>query len=175
MKTSLKNFIPFGIGAMVWQHTDNKLGPRAVRGTLLGREPFRQAPSEANIVVGKNGAVIGQNVVFRCTPGTLYQLLFGGDTPYLKNIIAKRNSFDISDIPGLRAKRRDYTYTKRLDNSIWPRQPKCLTTETLEDDDTNSYIHVKQISIRPLVHRQETVFTYTPASICHGVEITPLG
>ena len=175
MKTFLKKFIPFGIDAMVWQHTDNKLEPRAVRDTLLGREPFGHAPSEANIVVGKSDTVIGQNVVFQCTLGTLYQLLFGGNASCLKNIIAKQNNFDISDISGFRAKRRDYTYTKRLDNSIWPRQPKCLTTETLEDDDTNSYIHVKQISIGPLVHRQETVFVYRLASICHGVEITPLG
>ena len=35
----LKNFIPFGIEAMVWQQTDNKLEPRAIRGTLLGRDP----------------------------------------------------------------------------------------------------------------------------------------
>ena len=175
MKTFLKKFIPFGIDAMVWQHTDNKLEPRAVRDTLLGREPFGHAPSEANIVVGKSDTVIGQNVVFQCTLGTLYQLLFGGNASYLKNIIAKQNNFDISDISGFRAKRRDYTYTKRLDNSIGFKQTKCLITDTLEDDDTNSYIHVKQISIRPLVHRQETVFTYTPASIRHGVEITPLG
>ena len=38
MKILLKNFIPFGIDAMVWQRTDNKLEPRAIRGTLLGRE-----------------------------------------------------------------------------------------------------------------------------------------
>ena len=145
METFLKKFIPFGIGAMVWQHTDNKLEPRAVRGTLLGREPLRHTPSEANIVVGKNDTVIEQNMVFRCTPGTLYQLPFGGNTSYLKNLIAKQNNFDISDIPGSRAKRRDYTYTERLNNSIWPKQPKCLITEPLENDDMNSYIHVKQI------------------------------
>ena len=34
-----KNFIPFGIEAMVWQQTANKLEPRAVRGTLLGKDP----------------------------------------------------------------------------------------------------------------------------------------
>ena len=38
MKILLKNFIPFGIDAMVWQRTDNKLEPRAIRGTLLGTE-----------------------------------------------------------------------------------------------------------------------------------------
>ena len=146
MKTFLKKFIPFSIDAMVWQHTGNKLEPRAVRGTLLGGEPFRHAPSEANIVVGKSDTVIRQNVVFRCTPGTLYQLLFGSDISYLKNLVAKQNSFDISDISGLKAKRRDYTYTKRLNCSIWPKQTKCFITETLENDDTNSYIRVKQIS-----------------------------
>ena len=39
VKILLKNFIPFGVDAMVWQQTDNKLEPRAVRGTLLGRDP----------------------------------------------------------------------------------------------------------------------------------------
>ena len=39
VKILLKNFIPFGIEAMVWQQTDNKLEPRAIRGTLLGRDP----------------------------------------------------------------------------------------------------------------------------------------
>ena len=39
MEILLRNFIPFGIDAMVWQHTHNKLEPRAVRGTLLGRDP----------------------------------------------------------------------------------------------------------------------------------------
>ena len=39
VKILLKNFIPFGIEATVWQHTDSKLEPRAVRGTLLGRDP----------------------------------------------------------------------------------------------------------------------------------------
>ena len=39
LKTVIKNFIPFGIEAMVWQQTDNKLEPRAIRGTLLGRDP----------------------------------------------------------------------------------------------------------------------------------------
>ena len=38
VKILLKNFIPFGIDAMVWQQTDNKIEPRAIRGMLLGRE-----------------------------------------------------------------------------------------------------------------------------------------
>ena len=38
VKILLKNFVPFGIEAMVWQHTDGKLEPRAARGTLLGRD-----------------------------------------------------------------------------------------------------------------------------------------
>ena len=39
VKILLRNFIPFGIEAMVWQQTDNKLESRAIRGTLLGRDP----------------------------------------------------------------------------------------------------------------------------------------
>ena len=39
VKILLKNFIPFGIEAMVWQQTDSKLELRAIRDTLLGRDP----------------------------------------------------------------------------------------------------------------------------------------
>ena len=135
---------------------------------LPSREPFKHAPTEANIVLGKNDTVIKQNVVFQCPLGTLYQLLFGDNTSYLKDLVAKQNNFDISDIPGFKAKRRDYTYTKRLNNSIGPKQTKCSITETLENDDMNSYIHVKQISKTPDVPSGNSFYVQTSFYLSWG-------
>ena len=139
---------------------------------LPSREPFRHAPTEANIVLGKNDTVIKQNVVFQCPLGTLYQLLFGDNTSYLKDLVAKQNNFDISEIPGFKAKRRDYTYTKRLNNSIGPKQTKCFITETLENDDMNSYIHVKQISKTPDVPSGNSFYVQTSFYLSWGANNT---
>ncbi|CCF58125.1 hypothetical protein KAFR_0D04780 [Kazachstania africana CBS 2517] len=112
-------------------------------------EPFTHAATKADIVKEKNDVVIDENVNIPASLGTVYQLLFGDDTSYLKSIIEKQDNFNLSDIPRFNNDCREYDYIKRLGGSIGPKQTKCFITETIEHKDMNTYILVKQISKTP--------------------------
>ncbi|KAG0669041.1 hypothetical protein C6P45_004181 [Maudiozyma exigua] len=117
--------------------------------TLPNLEPFTHAPTSADMKNEPGEKIIKKNYIFDCSLGTIYQLIFGDDTSYLKHILTKQNNIDISIIPTFEDKKRTYNYVKLLNNSIGPKQTKCSITETIEHMDMNGYILVKQISKTP--------------------------
>lgn len=117
--------------------------------TLPQMEPSKHEPTDARIEKGKNDTVICENVNIPAPLGTVFQLLFGNDTSYMKRITEKQNNFDLSEIPKFIDNTREYKYTKRLNNSLGPKQTKCFIVENIEIMDLNSHIVVEQITKTP--------------------------
>lgn len=111
--------------------------------------PLVHEATKANVEKTKDDVVIEQNVKLPAPLGTCFELVFGKDTSYIKRITENQNNFDLSEIPGFSNNKREFTYTKRLNNSIGPKQTKCLITETIEHMDINNYIMVKQVTKTP--------------------------
>ncbi|CCK69638.1 Ysp2p KNAG_0C05400 [Huiozyma naganishii CBS 8797] len=106
--------------------------------------PPTHDPTEPEYLKSKEDIIIEQSVNFNAPLGTVFQMLYGDDTSYLKNIIEKQNNFDISSIPKFVNNEREYTYTKRLGNALGPKQTRCTLNEKIEHMDINSYIAVRQ-------------------------------
>lgn len=106
--------------------------------------PLTHTPTEPEYIKSKNDVIIDDSITFNAPLGTIFQLLYGDDHSYIKNIITKMNSVDISDIPKFVNNEREYTYVKKLNNSLGPKQTKCTITEKIEHMDINNYILVKQ-------------------------------
>ncbi|CCH46831.1 GRAM domain-containing protein YSP2 [Wickerhamomyces ciferrii] len=92
--------------------------------------------------------------IFNAPLGTIYSILFGDDSSYLKSIIEAQKNVDISSIPnfsneGDSIKQRNYQYVKPLNGSIGPKQTRCLITETIDHFDINKYILVTQSTKNP--------------------------
>lgn len=117
--------------------------------TLPNLEPFTHGPTEPTIQSAKGDTIIEKNINLPASLGTIYQLLFGDDTSYIKKIVEKQNNFNLSEIPAFTNKTRDYSYIKKLNNSLGPKQTKCLITENIEHFDMNDYILIRQISKTP--------------------------
>lgn len=113
--------------------------------------PQTHSPTEPDFEKAKEDTIIDSTTNLAAPIGTVFQLLFGDDHQYLKNILEKQDCFDISDIPAFVNNEREYTYIKRLGNAIGPKQTKCVISEKIENMDTDKYIMVKQIVKSPEV------------------------
>ena len=107
--------------------------------------PAKHAPTEPKYQQEKSDIIIENSLNFEAPLGTVFELLYGADDTYLRKILEKQNAFSISKIPAFSNNEREYTYTKKLDNSIGPKQTRCTITEKIEYNDINSYVCVKQI------------------------------
>lgn len=116
---------------------------------LPNHAPFTHPPTTVDIQTEKDDKIIRENITLDCSVGTSFELLFGSDSSYLRDILSKQNNIDISSIPKFENKTREYSYTKLLNNSLGPKQTQCLITETIEHMDMESYIMVKQVSKTP--------------------------
>ncbi|AQZ16334.1 YSP2 (YDR326C) and YHR080C [Zygosaccharomyces parabailii] len=111
--------------------------------------PATHARTDNNYKKDKDDVVVEPTTNIPAPLGTVYCLLFGDDTSYLKKILEKQKNFDLSEIPKLTEGSRQYEYTKPLGAAIGPKQAKCYITETVEEKDFNSHIVVKQTSKCP--------------------------
>lgn len=121
------------------EELDNKLGALPTLG------PLTHEPTEPEYLKSKNDVIISNDITFNVPLGTIFQLLYGDNTSYLKQILEKQNAFDISVIPPFTNKEREYKYIKKLNNTMGPKQTKCTITEKIEHMDINNYICVRQI------------------------------
>lgn len=123
------------------EESDNKLGALPTLG------PLTHEPTEPEYLKSKNDVIISDDIIFNAPLGTIFQLLYGDNTSYLKQILEKQNACDISDIPSFTNKEREYKYIKKLNNAMGPKQTKCTITEKIEHMDINHYICVRQIVV----------------------------
>lgn len=123
------------------EEPDNKLGALPTLG------PLTHEPTEPEYLKGKNDVIISNDITFNAPLGTIFQLLYGDNTSYLKQILEKQNAFDISTIPSFTNKEREYKYIKKLNNTMGPKQTKCTITEKIEHMDINHYICVRQVVV----------------------------
>ncbi|GMM54064.1 hypothetical protein DAKH74_006800 [Maudiozyma humilis] len=117
--------------------------------SLPNIQPYTHAPTVADIKNENGDKIIKENRIIECSLGTTFQLLFGNNSSYLRNILTKQNNIDISEIPKFEDKKRVYIYVKLLNNSLGPKQTKCIITETIEHMDMQKYILVRQVSQTP--------------------------
>lgn len=106
--------------------------------------PATHEPTEPEYLKSKDDVIIDKDITFNVPLGTVFQLLYGDETSYLKQIVEKQDTFDISEIPKFVNNEREYKYTKRLHNSMGPKQTKCTITEKIEHMDINHYICIRQ-------------------------------
>ncbi|CAI4058878.1 hypothetical protein SKDZ_04G5280 [Saccharomyces kudriavzevii ZP591] len=111
--------------------------------------PSVHDPTEPDFQKGKDDTIIDENINIPVPLGTVYSLLYGDDTSYIKKIIENQNNFNVCDIPKFTNNTREINYIKKLNNSFGPKQTRCLVTETIEHMDLNSFFMVKQIVRSP--------------------------
>lgn len=130
--------------------------------------PLSHQPTEPPFSKESEDTVIEENVNFQAPLGTIFQILFGDDTSYIKKMIEKQNNFNLSEIPPFNNKMREFTYTKRLANSFGPKQTRCFITEKIEHMDLNSYILVRQIVKSPDVPSGNNFAVHTRTYLTWG-------
>ncbi|GAV53945.1 hypothetical protein ZYGR_0AK04470 [Zygosaccharomyces rouxii] len=111
--------------------------------------PATHPPTDNGYKKEKDDVVVEPSTNISAPLGTVFSVLFGDDTAYLKRIIEKQKNFDLSELPKFVGTSRDYSYMKPLGAAIGPKQTKCYITETIEEKDFNSHIIVRQVSKCP--------------------------
>lgn len=117
--------------------------------TLPTEGPVTHSPTDNGYKKEKDDVVVEPCSNIPAPLGTVYSLLFGDNTAYLKRIIEKQKNFDLSELPKFDGNSREYNYTKPLGAAIGPKQAKCYITETIEEKDFNSHVMVRQVSKCP--------------------------
>lgn len=111
--------------------------------------PKEHSPTSNNYENQAGDIIISDDINFLAPLGTIFQILFGDDISYIKQIIESQKNIDISEIPKFNNNTRSYSYTKPLNGPIGPKQTKCLIVEIIEKKDIDSCIIVKQITRTP--------------------------
>ncbi|CAR27954.1 hypothetical protein ZYGR_0N04410 [Zygosaccharomyces rouxii] len=111
--------------------------------------PVTHPPTNNGYKKEKDDVIVDPNANIQAPLGTVFSLLFGDDTAYLKRIIEKQKNFELSEIPKFSGNSRDYNYIKPLGAAIGPKQARCYITETIEEKDFNSHVMVRQVSKCP--------------------------
>lgn len=136
--------------------------------TLPKMEPSTHTPTASGHQKEKDDKIIYESVNFSAPLGTVYQLLFGDDTSYIANIITKQKNIELSEIPKFVDNIRDYTYIKPLNNTIGPKQTKCVITEKVEEMDLNAHVMVRQITRNPDVPSGSNFSVHTKMYLSWG-------
>lgn len=137
-------------------------------------EPNSHAQTEADIQKGKDDWIIRENENIPAPLGTVIQLLFGSNTDYMKKTITRdKNNVNLGTIPTFSPSLTDgatrhYEYIKKLNNSIGPKQTKCLLTETIEHMDINDYVLVNQSTRSPDVPSGNNFTVESKIYLCWG-------
>ncbi|KAH3674353.1 hypothetical protein WICMUC_003379 [Wickerhamomyces mucosus] len=125
-------------------------------------------PPTSNDYKSKNGDVVITEESFNAPLGTVYSLLFGSDTSYLKSILTAQKNFDISTLSEFKDKKRNYNYIKPLNSSVGPKQTKCEITETIETSNFDKNVLVLQKTATPDVPSGNSFTTDTSFYLSWG-------
>ncbi|SMN19713.1 similar to Saccharomyces cerevisiae YHR080C Protein of unknown function that may interact with ribosomes, based on co-purification experiments [Maudiozyma saulgeensis] len=117
--------------------------------TLPTAGPTTHAPTSPAFKKEKTDVVVEQSMNIAAPLGTVFELLYGNDTSYFLSILEKQNNFNISAIPKFTNSEREFTYIKKLNNSIGPKQTKCVVNEKIDHKDFNAYTQTTQIVRSP--------------------------
>lgn len=101
-----------------------------------------------------------------CPPGVVGNLLYGKDTKWLTKFQTDTlKNRELSTIPPFSDENgkmeRKYEYIKPLSGPVGPKQTKCKTTETIENNDYDSYFEVLMAVKTPDVPSGDSFTTYT--------------
>lgn len=128
---------------------DNRKDIEEVLSSLPCLGPKEHEPTECTFEKSSGYEIIDDKISFKSPVGTIFQLICGDDTSYMKRILERQKNIEISDIPPFQNKTRKYTYVKPLPGSIGPKQAKCYIEEKIESDDVNTCMVLEQISKTP--------------------------
>lgn len=82
--------------------------------------------------------------------GLVYELLFGDDVTFVKNLLKVQKNFDIGVITKFSNKKRSYQYVKPVNGGpIGPKQTRCIVEEVIENKDFNKSCLVVQMTESP--------------------------
>lgn len=81
--------------------------------------------------------------------GVIFNLLFGDDTAFVKNLLKVQKNYDIGEIPKFSGNKRTYQYTKPLNSPVGPKQTKCIVEEIVDHKDFNQNCLIFQITDSP--------------------------
>lgn len=92
--------------------------------------------------------IIEENVA--APMGVIYDLMFGDDPTFVKNLLKVQKNFNIGDIPKFVNNKRTYHYTKPVNGGpVGPKQTKCIVEESIEHKDFNKSCLVVQLTESP--------------------------
>ena len=111
--------------------------------------PATHTPTTPVYKKEKTDVMVEQSLNIPAPLGTVFELLYGDDTSYFLSILEKQNNINISPIPKFVNNEREFTYIKKLNNSIGPKQTKCIVTEKIDHKDFNEYTQTTQIVRSP--------------------------
>ncbi|CAI1759717.1 hypothetical protein SEUBUCD646_0O02490 [Saccharomyces eubayanus] len=146
----------------------------AAMSSLPKMEPNSHAPTEVDIQKNKEDSIVRENENIPAPLGTVVQLLFGSNTDYMKKTITRdKNNVNVETIPTFSPSLADgatrhYEYIKKLNNSVGPKQTKCLLTETIEHMDINDYVLVNQSTRSPDVPSGNNFTVESKIYLCWG-------
>lgn len=117
--------------------------------TLPTAGPATHSPTTPPYNKEKTDVVVEESMNIPAPLGTVFELLYGNDTSYFLSILEKQNNFNISTIPKFTNNEREFNYIKKLNNSIGPKQTKCVVSEKIDHKDFNEYTLTTQIVRSP--------------------------
>lgn len=115
--------------------------------TLSG--PRHHSPTSTGYTAESNELPISEGNVINAPVGVVFELLFGDDVTFTKDVLKAQGNIDISDVPKFTDGTRTYTFIKPLNGPIGPKQTKCHITERIEKKDFDTCIIVSQTSETP--------------------------
>ncbi|AET41450.1 GRAM and VASt domain-containing protein Ecym_8163 [Eremothecium cymbalariae DBVPG len=110
--------------------------------------PQEHAPTSNNYSKAP-GEVVVDRTNINAPLGTVFKLIYGDDSSYLRQIMDKQKNFNISDIPLFENGSRSYSYMRPLNNPLGAKQTRCLIEEKIVQEDYESYTCVEQITKTP--------------------------
>lgn len=82
--------------------------------------------------------------------GLVFDLLFGDDNTFVKNLLKAQKNYDIGEVPKFTGNKRTYRYTKPVNGGpVGPKQTKCIVEEIIDHKDFNKNCLVLQITESP--------------------------
>lgn len=136
--------------------------------TLPTAGPATHAPTEPDYKKEKSDVVVEDCLNIPAPLGTVFELLYGNDTSYFLSILEKQNTMNISEIPQFVNNEREFTYIKKLNNSIGPKQTKCQVSEKIGHKDLNAYTMTTQIVRSPDVPYGNSFSVHTRTFLSWG-------
>ena len=149
-------------------HNTSKHEEEVEVSTLPTSGPATHAPTEPDYKKEKSDVIVEECLNIPAPLGTVFELLYGNDTSYFLSILEKQSTMNISEIPPFANNEREFTYIKKLNNSIGPKQTKCQVTEKIGHKDLNAYTMTTQIVRSPDVPYGNSFSVHTRTFLSWG-------